>query len=232
MITLYGFGPAFGLPDPSPFVTKVEVLLKLAKLAYQVDTEGFAKAPKGKLPYVDDDGLKIADSTFIRWHLESKYQVDFDQALSAYEKGVAWSVEKMLEEHFYWALVDARWCDDANFAKGPARFFDRALWLMRPIITVAIRRGVKSALRAQGFGRHTHDELMRLVAKDLESIAAILGNQAYLMGAEPCAADASLFPFLMGTLCPHFDTPMRDLTSNYDNLVAYTERLRQEFFPG
>jgi hypothetical protein len=30
MITLYGFGPAFGLPDPSPFVTKVEVLLNFA----------------------------------------------------------------------------------------------------------------------------------------------------------------------------------------------------------
>jgi hypothetical protein len=28
MITLYAFGPAFGLPDPSPFVTKAEVLLK------------------------------------------------------------------------------------------------------------------------------------------------------------------------------------------------------------
>ena len=27
MITLYKFGPAFGLPDPNPFVMKVETLL-------------------------------------------------------------------------------------------------------------------------------------------------------------------------------------------------------------
>src|SRR5436190_8140000 len=40
MITLYTFGPAFGLPDPSPFVTKVEVLLKMAGLAYGTDTTG------------------------------------------------------------------------------------------------------------------------------------------------------------------------------------------------
>jgi len=32
MITLYSFGPAFGLPDPSPFVTKAATLLKMAGL--------------------------------------------------------------------------------------------------------------------------------------------------------------------------------------------------------
>ena len=34
MITLYGFGPAFGLPDPSPYVMKTEVQLKMAGLGY------------------------------------------------------------------------------------------------------------------------------------------------------------------------------------------------------
>lgn len=72
MITLYGFGPAFGLPDPSPFVIKVEALLKMAGLAFRTDTTGFRKAPKRKLPYIDDDGTLIADSTFIRWHIEKK----------------------------------------------------------------------------------------------------------------------------------------------------------------
>src|SRR6266480_2026973 len=73
MITLYAFGPAFGLPDPSPFVLKAEVLLKMAGVPYRTSTEGFGKAPKGKLPYIDDDGERIADSTFIRWHIEKKY---------------------------------------------------------------------------------------------------------------------------------------------------------------
>jgi hypothetical protein len=53
MITLYAFGPAFGLPDPSLFVTKVEVLLKMAGLPYRTDTTGLQRAPNGKLPYID-----------------------------------------------------------------------------------------------------------------------------------------------------------------------------------
>src|SRR5215510_7319377 len=82
MITLYNFGPAFGLPDPSPFVTKAEVLLKMANVPYRTDGTGFRKAPKGKVPYIDDDGEIIPDSTFIRWHLEKKYGVDFDRGFS------------------------------------------------------------------------------------------------------------------------------------------------------
>ena len=61
MIILYTFGPCFGLPDPSPFVMKAEVLLKMANLPFETDTGGFNKAPKGKLPYIADDGEIIAN---------------------------------------------------------------------------------------------------------------------------------------------------------------------------
>ncbi len=112
MITLFAFGPAFGLPDPSPFVIKVETLLKMAALPYRVDTGSLGKAPKGKLPYIEDDGERIADSTFIRWHLEKKYQIDFDRGLSPEERAAAWAFEKMAEDNLYWTLVHARWVDD------------------------------------------------------------------------------------------------------------------------
>ncbi len=94
MITLYTFGPAFGLTDPSPFVTKAEVLLKMAGLPYRTDTKGLSKAPKGKLPYIRDGGDIIANSSFIRRHLEKRYTIDFDKGLSQHERGVACAVEK------------------------------------------------------------------------------------------------------------------------------------------
>ena len=118
MITLYAFGPRFGLPDASPFVTKAEVLLKMSGLPYRRDTRGFRKAPKGKLPYIDDDGFQVGDSTFIRMHLQRRYDIDFDAGLSPSERGVAWAFEKMCEDHLYWAVLHARWMIDANFDAG------------------------------------------------------------------------------------------------------------------
>ena len=51
MITLYGFGPGFGLPEISPFVTKTEVQLKMAGLAYRkekADAAGLSR--RGNCP--------------------------------------------------------------------------------------------------------------------------------------------------------------------------------------
>ena len=48
MITLYTFGPMFELPDPSPFVMKAEVLLKMGELALSgVYVAVSTSSPKG-----------------------------------------------------------------------------------------------------------------------------------------------------------------------------------------
>ena len=73
MIILYGFGEGFGLPEKSPFVTKTEVQLKMAGLAYRKEKAMPPASPKGQLPYIDDEAESIADSTFIRAHIEGKY---------------------------------------------------------------------------------------------------------------------------------------------------------------
>src|SRR5207253_11126885 len=102
MITLYGFGPFFGLPDPSPFVLKVEVQLKMAELSFGKARCRPGDAPKGKIPYIEDDGEVIADSTFIRDHIEKKYGLDLDCGLTRDMRARAWAIERMLEDHLYW----------------------------------------------------------------------------------------------------------------------------------
>ena len=86
MITLYGFGAGFGLPEISPFVTKTEVQLKMAGLAYRKERAKPPASPKGQLPYIVDEAETIADSTFIRAHIERKYGFDFDRGLDFYKR--------------------------------------------------------------------------------------------------------------------------------------------------
>jgi glutathione S-transferase len=81
---------------------KTQILLKIANLPYRTDNSGFRAAPKGKIPYIDDDSEIVADSTFIRWHLEKKYGLDFDAGLTLEQRAIAWAFEKMAEEHLYW----------------------------------------------------------------------------------------------------------------------------------
>jgi glutathione S-transferase len=158
MITLYTFGPYFGLPDGSPFVIKAMLLLKFAGLEYSENRGGYGKAPKGKLPYIDDRGLIVADSTFVRFHIEKNYGFDFDAGLTPEQRAVAWAAEKMCEEHLYFALVATRWLDEANFAKGPAQFFKTVPMPLRPIVQSLVARKVEKILKRQGFWRHTRAE--------------------------------------------------------------------------
>ena len=110
MITLYTFGRYWGLPDPSPFVMKAEMLLKLSGLPYETVRGDMRKAPKGKLPFIRDGETVVADSTLIRLHLEQQHGIDFDRGLSVRERGIGWSVEKMLEDHMYWVLIPGLVC--------------------------------------------------------------------------------------------------------------------------
>lgn len=231
MITLYTFGRAFGLPDASPFVVKTMLLLKMAQLPYTTNRKGLGRAPKGKLPYIQDAGESVADSTFIRWHIEKKYGVDFERGLSAQQRGTAWAVEKLLEDNLYWVNVDARWMDDENFARGPAALFDAVPWPMRGLVKTLVRRKIGKSLKAQGTGRHTRPEMLAIATKGLASVAQLLGDKPYLMGAEPCGADATVFAFVGSALCPHFDTPLIAAAQAHPNLLAYVARMQAQYFP-
>jgi glutathione S-transferase len=232
MITLYGYGPAFGLPDSSPFVTKAEMLLKLAGLAYRKQKATPQRAPKGKLPYLEDDGKIVADSSFIRWHIEAKYGIDFDQSLTAQQRGVAWALEKLIEDKLYWAMVQWLWLDDRRFRRVADFYFGALPFPLRPLIEGLARSRVRKDLHAQGMGRYTPAERQRIVAKTLASVAAILGDQPFLMGTEPCGADAAVYPFLATLLCAEFADPAQAaIGQEHPNLLRYVRMMEARYFP-
>lgn len=231
MITLYGLGPAFGLPDPSPFVTKSDVQLKLSGLPYRFERASPQKGPKGKIPFLEDDGVRIGDSTFIRDHIEHKYGIDLDHALSLEQRARAWAIERMLEDHLYFALVYTRWLDDENFAKGPAHFFDALPEELRQAAREQGRERVRANLVGQGFGRHSADEIVDLGARTLRALSSILGGNEFLFGTAPSSVDATAFAMIAGVQTPFFKTKLRERALGYPNLVAYSDRLMARFYP-
>lgn len=227
MIVLYTFGPLWGLPDPSPFVVKTAVQLKMSGLPFRTEKSRPPEAPKGKLPFIEDQGVRIGDSVFIREHLERKYGVDLDAGLSARQRALAWTVERVVEDHLYWATIYARWGVAENFDKGPAIFFGGA----PPEVLAAARARMLDVLHGQGFGRHSLAEVASLAGRSFSALSELLGDGPYLAGEVLGGADATLFAGLSAVVTPHFDTPVRDALLAHENLVAYAETMGARFYP-
>lgn len=227
MIVLASFGPLWGTPDPSPFVIKTEVQLKMAGLAYRKERRRPPEGPKGKVPFIVDDGEVIGDSVFIRDHIERKYGVDLDAGLSPRERALGWAAERVCEDHLYWATVFGRWAVPANFDKGPAIFFQGAPDEVRE----AAREGMGRTLHGQGFGRHSLAEVAELAGRSYAALATLIGDGPYLAGETLGGADASLFGCILAASTPFFDTPVREAVMRHPNLVAYRDRMLARFYP-
>ena len=111
----------------------------------------------------------------------------------------------MLEDHLYFAILQARWLDDENWEKGPSHFFDGA----PEGVAEAARERTRAKLDGHGLGRHREDEIIELGGRSLRRSSALLGDKPYLFGDEPCGADATAFAFVAGVLTPFFDTRLR-----------------------
>ncbi|MDJ0719313.1 MAG: glutathione S-transferase N-terminal domain-containing protein [Prochloraceae cyanobacterium] len=237
MITLFGLGSKFGLPDPSPFVMKVDLLLKMAGLDYKTNTEGnlikadLMKTPKGKFPYIEDDGIKLGDSTLIKYYLENKYSVDFEKNLDLSQKATLFFAEKHCEDHLYFLLMADRWLNESNFEKGPKAFFEKAPAFKRFDIEYQAKQEIKKMLWLQGLGRHSREEQVVLVSKSSEMLAVLLGDRPYFGGDEPCGYDATLFSFISGMTIDLFESPFRPLFLSKSNLIEYRNRMMTRYYP-
>ena len=105
-IKLFQFPRMFGIPNLSPFCCKLETWLRIARVRYEVvDTPDPRKGPKGKLPFIEDAGMRIADSSLIIDHLVKTRGVDPDAHLNDSQRAIALLVQRTLEEHYAFVLA-------------------------------------------------------------------------------------------------------------------------------
>jgi len=232
MITLHGFGPNIGVPDPSPFVLKVDAYLRLAEIPFKRinGIQNMRTAPKGKLPFIVDNGKTIADSAFIIEHLNANYDVQLDQHLSEQQRAIGHFLCKTLEEQLYWCAMYYRWHDDKGFEQLKPKFFRGLPFPLKHIIPMVVRRGLKAALKGQGTSLHTPQEILRIAEKTLSSVEALIGDGPFLFGDKPCSADATLFAFLAQTNLAELDLPMNSFARKSAVLQRYAEHFRDTYY--
>ena len=230
MITLYQPPPVWGSPSMSPFCIKLEVLLKLGNVPYEVRQGDLRKAPKGKIPYVRlEDGTLMGDSQLILARLREAHPILSDAHLSEQERATGHAVRRMIEEGTYFAGLHARWVRDAYWPTTQAafkQFLPAPIALFLPLL----RGGVKKTVRGQGTGRHDDATIDAIACSDWGSVASLLGEKAFFFGDQVSTVDATLFAFIDSTLCFPIETPIATYLKRQKNLVAYHVRMKARFF--
>lgn len=231
MITLYSY-PGFGtVPSVSPFCIKIEAYLKLTKREYRtVYPTNPGKAPKGKLPYIEDNGRVIADSGFIIDYLKATYGDPLDDGMSAPERATAHAFRRLFEENLYWCGIHALWVDEANWPTTKRQVFGKAPLPLRLIFPPIARRILRKQAHGQGMTRHTSAEIYKIMLDDFTAVSAFLGDKRYFMGERPRTIDATAHGFLTRFLFAPLRVPIQAEIDKLANLKAYCTRMHQELF--
>ncbi|XP_041361706.1 failed axon connections homolog [Gigantopelta aegis] len=212
-------------PSMSPFPLKLETYLRMAKIPYQ-SVHSFKMSSKGKTPWIQYNDDDVADSAFCVDYLNDKFGVDLNSNLSRQQRAVARAFEKMVEEGtLYWSLLLYRWVypvDRSLMMKTfGLPFF--AFWI--------ISRSLRKAVWAQGTGRHSVEEVDRIIEADMRAISDFLGDKMFMFGDTPSEVDCSLF----GMLCqPRYNMrglKPEKLLEKFPNLVKYCDRMKSLYWP-
>jgi glutathione S-transferase len=80
-------------------------------------------------------------------------------------------------------------------------------------------------------GRHSKEEIYQLGKDDITAIATSLGQQKFFFGEQPSSIDAVLYGFLANIITPPINSPLKQHTMSYSNLVEHCERMKQKYYP-
>jgi len=235
-ITLHQFGPAWSLPDYSPFCVKVETYLRMTRRPFRSAISDVRKAPKHKLPYVQDGDVVISDSRAIVAHFEAEAERPLDGGLSPEDRAASVAFRSLFEEEMYFLLVYLRWIVDENF-RVFAPVFHRYVHVgagipkvFAPLIARVARKQMRRECWGQGTGRHSREDVEGRLHEIVDVLADQIGVGPYFLGSHPRTIDATAHGFLWSLL----DSPNNSTAQSYAlsraPLVAYKERMLDEFF--
>lgn len=220
MITLYSYPELFGVADNNGYGLKVFAFLKLAGVPFtHRHIFDASAAPRGQLPYIEDDGEAIGDSETIIAHVVRKHGVSLDDRLTEAQRDTNHLIARMLDD-LYWVMSYSRWKDEQFWPS-----FRDALRREHPSLT---EEGLRKAQEFnfqryyyQGIGRYAPPAAYARGVADLQVLAHLIPADGYLHGPAPTSADAGIYGFIANIFFYPIETPLRQFVAAHANLVRH-----------
>ncbi len=230
MIKLHQFKRTWNIPNLSPFCCKVETYLRMANIDYEIIPALPTRAPKGKLPYIDDNGKTIADSHFILMHLKSTYN-NLNTHLDGVQYATLIAMQHLLEEHLFWCMMYSRWSyTNENWQINRNAIFGTLPPIVRQIAATYTRRKIKSQIFNQGIGRHQAEEIFSMGIQDIDALSDFLDNKPYFFGEQPTTLDACAYGMLVNIISAPIESPLKIHGLTKNNLKDFVERISSTFY--
>jgi len=198
----------------------------MANLPYDIQIElNPGKGPKGKMPFIEDAGEKIPDSSFIIEHLIRKYSLDHLTITNPEKEAQALAFKSMIEDALYFGLLYSRWVDPNGFKVVKSSF----LPMFPPVIghpfLAFIRNNLIKQSKAQGLGRHSASEVYAISEKQISSLATLLGENEFFFENKVTYFDATAYAFLNTIMKQPIESPIKKGIKAHSNLCEYIRRM-------
>lgn len=223
-LTLYSYPTLFGVADNNAYGLKVFAFLKLAGVPFtHQHIFDASSAPRGQLPYIEDDGETIGDSEAILAFVTRKYGVKLDAALTQGQRDIDHMLTRMLDD-LYWVMSYSRWQDERYW---PA-FCDALLREHARLKEEDLLKAKEFNARRyyfQGIGRYSPDAAMARGLADLAVVARLIPADGFMHGKTPTSIDAGLYGFVANIWFYEIDTPLRQFVAAHPNIARHCEAI-------
>ncbi len=215
----------------SPFCAKVHMALVRKRLPYEVlDLSAPWQVkrynPRGRVPILVLDDVRIADSTDILTELDRRFPDPPLAPRDPRDATLAKLIEDWADEVLYFYGVYLRWCVPANVARMREVAFGRLPRLVRWVVPALAVREVRRRARGQGVGLKDQATVEREFAECLDAIESLLVGGSWLAGPEPSRADLAVGSIVDQLRIARLTPDVARRIEARSRILSWVERLR------
>jgi glutathione S-transferase len=173
-----------------------------------------------KVPALDVDGRMLIDSTDIAHEIERLFPEPAILPSDPRLQGLSHALEDWSDEALYFLGLYFQWIEPRGKPMVRKAFGATPLGIAARLF---YRRRIAAQLRGQGTGRKAHTHLTADLRREFTSLAAMLGDQPFLLGDRPYLCD-----FAVNAQLVYMSRPpgSAEVLREYGVLGAYMERMK------